>query len=249
VNPQSASLPQITDPILWEDTIAPGASWSLILRRGEALRLEDVVGGANLSSLFYNFDCPVERYNMPDTLKAQHIAHLTKGCVIYSDMGRILCSITEDTCGWHDPLGGCNDAESVATRYGRADYQEHCNEWHRNTRDNFIEELMKYGLGMRDLGPPINFFSKVRVELDGAITFIPENSKAADYVELRAEMNLLVVLDTGQHPLDPNPRYDPKAVHFSVRRTTPAAADDPCRRSCPENARGFTNTERYFNFR
>jgi urea carboxylase-associated protein 2 len=240
---------QVADPILWEDTIAPGASWSLILRRGEALRLEDIWGGANVAALFYNFDCPVERYNMPDTLKAQHIAHLTKSHVIYSDMGRILCSITEDTCGWHDPLGGYNDAQLVAAKYGRADYQEHRNEWHRNTHDNLLEELMKYGLGLRDLGPPINFFSKVRVEFDGSMTFMTDNSKAGDCVRLRAEMNLLVVLDTGQHPLDPNPKYDPKPVHFSVRRAAPVAADDPCRLSCPENARGFINTERYFNVR
>jgi len=101
-------------PVQWEDTISPGASWSLILRRGNTLRLVDVTGGANLSALFYNFECPVERYNMPDTLKAQHTAHLTKSFVIYSDMGRVLCSITDDSCGWHDPLGGFHDAASVA---------------------------------------------------------------------------------------------------------------------------------------
>jgi len=233
-------------PVQWEDTISPGASWSLILRRGNTLRLVDVTGGANLSALFYNFECPVERYNMPDTLKAQHTAHLTKSFVIYSDMGRVLCSITDDSCGWHDPLGGFHDAASVAARYGESNYQEHRNAWHRNTRDNFIEELMKYGLGLRDIGPPVNFFSKVRVEADGAMTFVPGNSKPGDYVELRAEMNLLVVLDTGQHPLDPNPQYDPKPVHISVRKGAPATPDDACRLSCPENARGFTNTERYF---
>jgi len=231
---------------LWEDTIAPGASWSLILRRGNALRLVDVEGGANAAALLYNFECPVERYNMPDTLKAQHTGHLTKNFVIYSDMGRVLSSITEDSCGWHDPLGGFSDAASVSAKYGKASYQEHRNAWHRNTRDNFIEELMKYGLGLRDLGPSINFFSKVRVSGDGGMKFMPGNSKASDHVELRAEMNLLVILDTGQHPLDPNPKYDPKPVQFSVRRVAPAAADDPCRLSCAENARGFINTERYF---
>jgi len=234
------------ETLLWQDTIAAGASWSLILRRGNALRLEDAEGGANAAALFYNFECPVERYNMPDTLKAQHTGHLTKNFVIYSDMGRVLCSITEDSCGWHDPLGGFSDAASVAAKYGAASYQEHRNAWHRNTRDNLIEELMKYGLGLRDLGPSVNFFSKVRVAGDGAMKFVAGNSKAGDYVELRAEMNLLVILDTGQHPLDPNPKYDPKPVHFSVRRVAPAAVDDPCRLWCEENTRGFINTERYF---
>ncbi len=69
----------------------------------------------------------------------------------------------------------------------------------------------KYGLGARDLGPSLNFFSKVRVESDGSMVFVPGNSKPGDYVELRAEMNVLVAIDTGQHPLDPNPAYDAEA--------------------------------------
>ncbi len=232
--------------VLWGDTIAPGASWSLILRRGKTLRIEDIEGGANVAALFYNFDCMVERYNMPDTLKAQHTAHLTEGFVLYSDMGRVLCSITADTCGWHDPLGGYNDAASVGMRYGAASYQDCRNDWHRNTRDNFLQELMKYGLDIRDLGPSLDLFSKVRVDSDGSMNFVSGNSKPGDCVELRAEMNVLVILDTGQHPLDPNPQYAPKPVKFSILQSAPAAADDPCRLKCPENTRGFINTERYF---
>jgi len=73
-------------PILWEETIQRGATWSHVLKRGTSLRITDLEGGANVGALFYNFECPVERYNMPDTLKAQHIARLTEGFVLYSDM-------------------------------------------------------------------------------------------------------------------------------------------------------------------
>ena len=85
--------------ILWEETVQPGASWSHVLKRGTILRITDLEGGANVGALFYNFECPVERYNMPDTLKAQHIARLTAGFVLYSDMGRVLCSMVGDTRG------------------------------------------------------------------------------------------------------------------------------------------------------
>jgi urea carboxylase-associated protein 2 len=234
-------------PVLWGDTIQAGASWSLLLRRGHALRIEDTEGGANVGALFYNYECPVERYNMPDTLKAQHTAHLTKGFVLYSDMGRILCSITEDTRGWHDPLGGHNDARAVRAKYGASSYQDERNAWHRNTRDNFLVELGKYGLGLRDLSPNVNFFSKVLVRNDGSMEFIAGNPAPGDSVVLRAEMNLLVILDTGQHPLDPNPQYAPKPVNFFVLDASPVAVDDPCRLSRPENTRGFINTERYFS--
>jgi len=236
----------MSQPLLWEDTIQGGASWSLLLRRGHELRLEDSEGGVNVAALFYNYDCPSERYNMPDTLKAQHTAHLTQGFVLYSDMGRVLCSITADTRGWHDPLGGHNDARAVLAKYGPSSYQEQRNAWHRNTRDNFLVELGKHGLGLRDLSPNVNFFSKVAVRDNGSMEFVPSSQAQGDTVTLRAEMNVLVILDTGQHPLDPNPLYAPKPLKFSIYNAPPPAADDPCRLARQENARGFINTERYF---
>src|SRR6202022_1683010 len=95
--------------LVWEETIPGGATWSHVLKRETSLRIVDLEGGANVGAIFYNFECPVERYNI-DTLKAQHVARFSKGCVLYSDMGRILCSITEDTAGGHDPIGGCSNA-------------------------------------------------------------------------------------------------------------------------------------------
>ena len=124
--------------LLWEDLIQGGASWSLVLRRGNLLRLEDIEGGANAATLLYNRECPVERYNMPDTLKGQHIAHLTAGFILVSDMGRVMASITSDSVGWHDPLGGFNNAAAVAAKYGAANYQEH-----RNAMYEQVKELRK----------------------------------------------------------------------------------------------------------
>ncbi len=233
-------------PVLWEETVQPGATWSHVLKRGTALRMTDLEGGANAGTIFYNFECPVERYNMPDTLKAQHIARIAGGFVLYSDMGRVLFSITEDTVGWHDPIAGCSNAALVASRYGEGRYQELRNECHRNGLDSFLVELGKWGLGPRDLVPNINFFSKVTVGEDGGMQFASGNSRAGDYVELRAEMNVLTIVNTCPHPLDPNPKYQPKPIQLSIRKVPPPAADDACRMSRPENQRGFTLTERYF---
>jgi uncharacterized protein len=231
---------------MWEETIRGGDTWSHVLKRGTSLRITDFEGGANVGALFFNFEIPVERYNMPDTLKAQHTAHLTKGFVLYSDMGRILCSLTEDTCGWHDPLCGHLDAERTKAKYGEATYQKVRNEFHRNARDNFLIEMEKFGLDIRDMPINVNFFSKVVVRDDGSLQFVKGNSKPGDYVELRAEMNTLVILDTCQHPLDQEPSYHPRPVRISVQPVTAPAADDLCRISRPENERGFVNTERYF---
>lgn len=232
--------------LLFEDVLREGATWSHVLKRGTALRITDTTGAANVGALFYNWENPTERYNMPDTLKAQHIARLTRGDVLYSDMGRILCSVTTDTVGWHDPLSGCANAALVTMKYGEARYQEHRNAYHQNAYDGFTIELAKYGLSARDMVAPVNFFSKVVVDEDGAMRFVPGNSRPGAFVDLRAEMNVLVVLNTCQHPMDPNPAYDPRPVSLSVHRVATPAADDECRTSRPENGRGFTLTERYF---
>lgn len=233
-------------PVLWEETIYPGSTWSHVLKRGTAMRLTDIEGGANAGALFYNFECPTERYNMPDTLKAQHIARLTSSFVLYSDMGRILCSLTHDTCGWHDPLSGFSDEAEVVAKYGQATYQDCRNDYHKNARDGFVVELAKWGLGLRDLTASINFFSRVDTAANGAMTFAAGNSVPGSYVELRAEMNVLTIINTCQHPLDPNPRYSPKPVHVTIRHVDVPAAADACRISRPENERGFEITRRYF---
>ena len=234
------------DDVLFEEEVAPAGTWSHVLKRGTALRITDLEGGANVGALFHNREDPSERYNMPDTLKAQHIARLTRGDVLYSDMGRILCSMTADTVGWHDPLSGCSNAAHVSAKYGVARYQEHRNAWHQNALDAFVIELAKHGLGARDMVVPVNFFSKVVVDESGAMRFVCGHSKRGGFVELRAEMHVLVILNTCQHPLDPNPSYAPKPVRVSVRRARTPTADDECRVSRPENGRGFILTERYF---
>ena len=230
---------------LFEELIHPGATWSHVLKRGTSLRITDIEGGANAGALFYNWENPTERYNMPDTLKAQHTARLTSGDVLFTDMGRILCSIVADTVGWHDPLSGCGNAELVEMKYGEARYQDHRNGFYRNAYDEFLIELAKYGLSARDMPAPVNFFSKVVVDEFGDMHFIRAHSQRGALVELRAEMNVLVVLNTCQHPLDPHPSYAPRPVKATVSAVPAPAADDPCRVSRPENARGFILTERY----
>lgn len=232
--------------MLWTERVPGGAHWSGVLRRGRTLRITDIEGGANVSLLFYNHENNSERYNMADTLKGQHTAFLTAGHVCYSDMGRVMCSITADTCGWHDTICGVSDAAMVNARYGEAPYQTHRNDYHRNGYDSLINELGKYGLGRRDLVANINLFSKVTVDEAGAMQFHTDHSKAGDYVELRFEMDALVVLSTCQHPLDPAPAYRPRPVDLGVWHSGPAGPDDPCRRHCAENERAFINTERLF---
>lgn len=232
-------------PIL-DETLRGGAMRSFLLRRGTLLRLTDLEGGANVAALFFNAAAPLERYNMPDTLKAQHTAFLTRGFVLYSDMGRILASVVADTCGWHDTLGGVTTARSTEAQYGPSSYQRDRNDFRRNGRDNFLIELAKHGLGKRDLSANVNFFSKVTVEEDGGMHFQAGNSRAGAAVDLRAEMDVLVVLSNTPHPFDSSHAYAPPPVRLQAVPTAPPGPDDFCRNFRPENVRGFENTERLF---
>jgi len=170
---------------LWEEALPGGCHWSGVLRRGNALRLTDLSGRANVSALFYNAEEKLERYNMPDTLKAQHTAHLTKGHALYSDMGHVLCSVVNDSCGWHDTLCGVSNAEIVKAKHGEATYQTHRNAMHRNGRDGLLVELGKWGLGKRDVVPNVNFFSKVVADEAGVLHIDAANSHPGATVDLR----------------------------------------------------------------
>jgi uncharacterized protein len=231
--------------MVWEEEIPGGAHWSAVVRRGTVLRLLATGDDANVAALFYSREQPLERYNMADTLKAQHVAYLTTGCVCYSDMGRILCSIVEDTCGWHDPLCGLTDAASIAAQYGATTFQKDRNQRFVSGREAMLVELGKFGLNERDLVANVNFFSKVVVDESGAMRLAAGHSRAGQHVDLRFEMDTIVLLHAGPHPLATGTTYSPPAIRLQARRAERVADDDVCRVRCPENARGYLNTERY----
>ena len=232
--------------LIHRETLPGGAMWSWRLPRHTGVRLTDLEGGGNLVALFFNAVQPLERYNMADTLKAQHTAFLTSGRVLYSDMGRILCSITGDTCGWHDTITGHTTWEDVRARHGERTYQTHRNERYRNARDNLLVELGKHGLGAKDIVANVNFFTKVAADYQAALRFVPGHSRAGASVDLRTEMDVLAVFTAIPHPLDPAPDYAPKPIGIELWHADPPGPQDPCRTARPENGRGFERTEVLF---
>ncbi len=227
----------------YSDVIPGGRHWSMRLRRGVALALMAQSPGANVGMLFYNPENPLERLNLPDTLKCQHTFRLTQGHCLYSDMGRIFASIVADDLGWHDASGGTCNKALVDEKWGHTSYQEHRNEYIRSGRDSFLIELGKYGLGSRDLTGNINWFSRVNVDDQGRLTLDPNHAPAGSKVVLRFEMDTLVILHTCPHPLNNSPSYPRHDVEYSLYTVPPPAADDDCRMLCQENQRGFKNTE------
>ncbi len=231
--------------VSYETTFDGGKHWSLTLRSGSLLRLTDAEGGANVGMLFYNAQNTLERYNAPDTLKCQHTFKLTKGHCLYSDMGRIFCSIVEDTGGWHDTVCGNSTRRSVTERWGEKSYQLHRNQWTQSGDDAFLIEAGKYGMGRRDLVANANWFSKVTVAGDGALLFDAGHARAGVYIDLRFEMDTLVLFHTCPHPLNRAAEYPRKPVVLRISQAPPVTADDFCMNSRPENIRGFANNALY----
>jgi uncharacterized protein len=231
------------DKVLFSDLVPGGGHWSYRLPRGTTLRITALDAGANLSLVLYSAQEKLERYNMPDSLKAQHTAHYTRGHVLMSDMGRAMASITADSLGWHDPLGLLLDNRLMKEKYDSHAYQEYRNGMNRSGRDGLLIEVGKHGLAKRDLVAPVNFFSKVTVDEEGRFRYVPDHAQAGDYVDLRMDMDVLVAFSAAPHPLDPSPAYAPGKVGLAVWRSGPAPKDDYCRKFRPENARALHNTD------
>ena len=130
-------------------------------------------------------------------------------------------------------------------QYGESSYQRDRNAFYRSGRELFLIELGKWGLGRQDLVANVNFFSRVHVGADGALEYAVGHGKPGAYVELRAEMDTLVVLNTAPHPMNPAREYAPGAVELTIRRAEPVREDDYCIGFRPENARAYANTAIY----
>jgi urea carboxylase-associated protein 2 len=219
-----------------DTTLLPGG-WGVDVRvpRGQTLRLVNLSTTAGVSVLLYNAHDVTERFNAGDTVKIQWNANLGKGSLLYSDMGRVLASITDDTYGHNDALAGGSTKTTNVEKYA-------CRTL-RNTRDNFILLAAKHGMSKVDVPPCITLFAPVSVTDRGQFQWRSPEAKAGDYVDLRAEMDLLVFVSNCPHPLSPG-GYNPKDIELIFWRSPPAAADDYCRKSCEEAVRGFENTDR-----
>ncbi len=225
-------------------TIDGASHWSVIIRKGMQLKITDLNGGANVGMIFYNPTLLSEKFNAPDTLKCQHTFKLTRGNCLYSEMGRVFCSITEDSFGWHDAVCGNSQASHINENWEPRNYQQDSNQWHQNGHDSFLVELAKYQLTPRDLVANLNVFSQVSSDDAGNLT-LSRRSVANDHITLRFEMDTLVILHTCPHPLNKDQDYPYTPIELHLSKADPVESDDFCMNSRPENQRGFKNNAIY----
>jgi urea carboxylase-associated protein 1 len=196
----------------FSEVIHAGTGFTHELSRGQILRIVDLEGNQAVDTLFYNARNLDERYSACDTIRRQGNIYLTTGTELISSDGRPMLSIIADTCGRHDTLGGACSAESNQVRYALEKKFMH------NCRDTFLLALARYGRGMgkRDLANNINFFMNVPVTLDGKLSFEDGVSGPGRYVELRAEMDVLVLISNCPQLNNPCNAYNPTPVRALV---------------------------------
>lgn len=228
------SIPE--DTIVHREIIPGGWYWSTKVRENEVLRVSLDEGFSTVTMVAWSAADPSERMNLPDTVKVQWTTGLGKGRVIFSDMGRVMFSITEDTSGAHDCLMGGSTAASNAKKYAGANGPDI-----RNTRDNLVKMAAKLGLDRRDIPAVLALFAPVRVDADGNFGWKPDLLSEGDYVELRAEMDMIAGFSNCPHPLDPSPVYTPSPVTVTRIAALEPATDDLCRTATAEAFRGFEN--------
>lgn len=195
------------------DRILPaGEAWLHALKSGQYFRILDIEGNQAVDTLFYSARDPSERYSAVDTIRAQRNLYLTTGSRLLSTEGNVLVTIVADTCGRHDTIGGACAAESNSVRYAiEKKYMHSC-------RDSFLHALGHCGCGMdkRDLTSNVNFFMNVPVTPSGGLTFEDGISSPGKYVEMRAEMDVKVLISNCPQLNNPCNGYNPTPVRLLI---------------------------------
>jgi urea carboxylase-associated protein 1 len=196
----------------FDQIVEAGDGFTQVIRKGETFRIVDLEGNQAVDTLFYNAADPVERYSAVDTIRNQGNIYLTTGTELVSNEQRVLLTIVADTCGRHDTLGGACAAESNQTRYAlEKKYMHSC-------RDTFLLTLATCCPSMtkRDITANINFFMNVPVTPEGGLTFEDGVSGPGRYVEMRAEMDVRVLISNCPQLNNPCNAYNPTPIRVLI---------------------------------
>lgn len=199
------------------DEICPaGEPWVHFIKQGQIFRIVDLKGNQAVDTLFYNAHDALERYSATDTINRQGQLYLTTGSKLYSNLGQVMLTIVADTCGRHDTLGGACAAESNTVRYALEKFPMH------SCRDNFLHALAHHPLcqqlnmSKRDLPSNINFFMNVPVTEAGRLEFVDGVSGPGKYVEMRAEMDVVVLISNCPQLNNPCNAYNPTPIRLLI---------------------------------
>lgn len=192
-----------------EDVILkPGDPWGRVVKKGQRVRVVDLHGKQAVDFLCFDAANPRNRYNAANTIKLGANVFVERNSQLISDDANPLFTMVEDTCGKHDTIGGCCSASMNQLRYGEPGSH--------NCRDTFVKAMKPFGLDDRDIVANVNFFMYVPVAGDGHTAITEGISKAGDYVDLRAERDVIAVISNCAQRFNPCNGYDPTDIRVVV---------------------------------
>lgn len=204
--------PLTKETSVYSRVIPAGDGWLHKIQAGQTLRIVDLEGNQAADTFFFNADDLKERYSAQDTIREQGGIYLTTGTQLMSNLCRPMLTITADTCGRHDTIGGACAAESNMVRYSIGKRFMH------NCRDTFLLQIALSGLPLtkRDLAHNINFFMNVPVTPEGGLKFDDGVSEPGKYVEMRADMNIHCLISNCPQLNNPCNAYNPTPIEVIV---------------------------------
>ncbi|ABS63506.1 conserved hypothetical protein [Parvibaculum lavamentivorans DS-1] len=205
-----ATSPRDPATASYDFTVPANRPWSHIVKKGQVLRIVDLHGQQAVDTLFYSASDPEERYCAQETVRRQGSPYLSTGSRLFTNEGNAMGIIVADTAGAHDTSAGACSSEANTVRFG------HETKYMHSCRDNFVMELSRHGMTKRDIVSNINFFMNVPVEPDGTLAIVDGVSKPGDYVEIRAEMDILCVISNCPQVNNPCNGFNPTPIRTLI---------------------------------
>lgn len=197
----------------WRQVVDAGDYLLEKVLAGQTFRILDLEGNQAADTLFYCAEDPEERYSAMDTIREQGNVYLTAGSVLRTNLNRPMLEIVADTCGRHDTLGGACATESNTVRY---DLEKRCMHACRDSWMLALAEHPELALGKRDITHNINFFMNVPITAEGGLTFADGISAPGIYVEMKALMDVWVLISNCPQLNNPCNAYNPTPIEVLV---------------------------------
>jgi len=206
----SQALINLAGEVVCDEIVPARAPWTHVVRAGETLRIIDLEGNQAVDFLVYSVADDAERYSAQDTIAAQQNIYLRVGAVLLSNEGAPMMTLTSTAVAYHDTIGGACSCESNTLRYGHHTKAQHA------CVDNFLLANADYGRNKRDIVSNVNWFMNVPVEADGALGIVDGISAPGLHLDLRAEMDVVVVVSNCPQINNPCNGFNPTPVRMII---------------------------------
>jgi uncharacterized protein len=182
--------------------IDPQSGTAFELRRGDTLRVIDPCGGQVADLIAFAGEDRAEWLSSGRSIDYNDTILFTAGHALYSNRSRVMLTIVADTVGRHDFLYTPCSRETFTLIYGHTGDHPSC-------FDNLCRHLAPFGVCADAIPTTFNVFMNVAIDRDGKVKVLPPRSKAGDYIELRAETDLLIGLTACSAELSNNFSFKP----------------------------------------